>query len=175
MGECEVSQHCLNCESRCDICIGSYSVDEWADLTLRLFYHAATKSAPEHPYTHWKKGRVAKAKRDKKGSADFKKRSRIVRRAAKNEEGTRDAIVRQTMRSGALNGDGDTRLGDGSFGIDDKLMSRNREQFTITTKEINKASAQQCVIVVTLATGEKFVVAKLEDMLKAADALRSVV
>jgi hypothetical protein len=90
-------------------------------------------------------------------------------RAAKNESNTRDTIIRATQRSGALNGDGDSRLGDGTLGIEDKLQSRSFKQFTVTLNEVDKAHKQGCLLVVTTAEGRKFVVSDLEFLILHAD------
>ena len=60
-------------------------------------------------------------------------------------------------------------------GIDDKLQSLSSKQITIRTCDIEKASTQRCVIVITNAQGDKYVVAKLEDFAGAASALAEAV
>lgn len=174
MFNCPVASNCYGYSDDCLGCRGSLYPHEALDSTLPLLQQKMFPDDPDHPL----KAAIKEARQQKKDvekrrkkSDSFKKKSTLVRRAFRNEKETRTEIIRATQRSGAVNGDGDSRLGTGEWGVDDKLQSNATEQFTIRVKEIEKASNQKCVIVVTLKTGRKFVVATLEDFCNAADAL----
>lgn len=174
--ECPVSEHCTNCGNRCEICIGAYAEPEWesAELCELALHYAHKFGAPNHPYTEWKKRRRREARdteRDRKRTPDYKKKSRTVKRALKTEEKTRRAVVQATKRSGALNGDGDTRLEGTGWGIDDKYHSTARTRVSVNVTDLEKAARQKCLVVVTLAGGEKYVIARLEDFVAAAGEL----
>lgn len=178
--ECPVTDHCLNCGERCVICIGNYEQAEWesAELCELGLHYVHKQGAPEHPYREWKKRRrqeAREAERDRKRTPAYKKKSRTVKRALKTEEKTRRAVVRATKRSGALNGDGDSRVGDGSIGIEDKTQSNATRQFTVVVDELEKAHRQGCIMVVTTATGAKFVVSELTFFCENLESLQQLV
>lgn len=178
--ECPVSEHCTNCGNRCEICIGAYAEPEWesAELCELALHYAHKFGAPNHPYTEWKKRRRREARdteRYRKRTPDYKKKSRTVRRALKTEEKTRRAVVRATKRSGAVNGDGDTRIENTTIGIEDKFQSKSRKQFVVVTDEVDKAHRQSCVLVITTAEGRKFLVSELTFILCHAEELSRVV
>lgn len=175
-GDCPVTDHCLNCGERCVICIGNYEQAEWesAELCELGLHYVHKQGAPEHPYREWKKRRrqeAREAERDRKRTPAYKKKSRTVKRALKTEEKTRRAVVQATKRSGALNGDGDTRLEGTGWGIDDKYHSTARTRVSVNVTDLEKAARQKCLVVVTLAGGEKYVIARLEDFVAAAGEL----
>lgn len=76
--------------------------------------------------------------------------------------------MRHTIRSGALLGDGDLRLGDGTIGIDAKLHSTNHKTVSVAVDVLDKARQQGCIVVVTLASGRKFALAELDLFLNSA-------
>jgi hypothetical protein len=98
----------------------------------------------------------------------------MTRRAFRTERETRSDIIRATQRSGAVNGDGDSRIGSGRVGIDDKLQSKATKQITIKTEEIDKAHRQGCIVIITTATGRKFIVAELNFFIRNLDALQEL-
>jgi len=98
----------------------------------------------------------------------------MIRHAFRTERETRNDIIRATQRSGAVNGDGDSRIGSGRVGIDDKLQSRATKHITLKTEEIDKAHRQGCIVIITTATGRKFVVAELDFFIRNLDALQEL-
>lgn len=171
---CPVEKFCRNADILCDSCIGCRHSDQWEQLgiiKMMLHYRPNQVRAPKHPYQFWLHKRELARKRELKRSAPVKRRRLQTKRASRNEERTRTAIVQATKRSGALNHDGDSRLGNGEWGVDDKLQSTARAQFTVRVAEVDKASLQRCVVVVTTADGRKFVIADLEDFVAAAASL----
>lgn len=167
---CPVIRFCRNADAWCSCCIGSVEPDQWADLNdtdPMLHYRKNAATAPRHPYQLWKHQQGLRAKRNERQTKEVRDRKVRTRRAYSNERSTRTQLVRATVRSGAAFGDGDTRIGAGQWGIDDKLQSHAREQITVRVSEVDKASRQRCVIVLTTAEGRKFVVARLEDFAEA--------
>lgn len=133
---------------------------------LPLLYRPLTRTAPLHPIrvakvAQIKAKRKAEALKDK--SAATRKRRAIGNRARKNERDTSKAIVRATVASGSLAGDGDARLGEGYHGFDYKLQTKATKQFVVKVDEVTKAWEQQRnIIVISTAAGDRFAVAKLE-------------
>lgn len=173
-GDCTVSEYCENAH-RCLECSGAFPLEDALDIELPLLYVRKDRDAPAlHPIQVERK-RLKKHKnqalRQHKSSSPRLKNLRQLRSSQVNERKTREAIVRQTLASGSVIGDGDTRLGDGSIGLDDKLMSRAHKQFTITLDAIDKARRQACMIVVTTAEGRKFAVMELDYLLSSAAAI----
>lgn len=178
MGSCQVAKFCRNRDHLCDCCIGASEHEEdWDENPqgLSLLYHVAGyPDAPTHPYQKHKRAQRQQEKRAQKHTKERITNKLRTRRAARNEELTRRAIVRATQGSGARNGDGDSRLGDGTIGIEDKMQSRSRKQFVTKTDELDKAHRQGCLLVVTNADGEKIAIARLEWLLEHAADLVSL-
>jgi len=171
---CPVADSCRGFGYDCLDCSGMLPLDEALSSTLPLLYRKISPTDINHPLVDAKAAQreeKKKAAKRQKQSEAWKAKSKLVKRAYKNERITRDTIIRATSRSGATNGDGDSRIGDGQWGIDDKLMTKSSQQFTIRVEDIDKASAQRCVIVVTLSTGKKFVIAELGDFCSASAAM----
>jgi len=172
MQGCPVSAFCLRHSfDVCSGCCGWLPLEDAEVSSDPLCYLPVDRRAPEHPLqTKRLADRKAALKVDKerRRSKPFTDKSRLVRRAYKNERQTRDAIVRATHRSGAANGDGDSRLGDGTVGIDDKLQSKSTHQFIVKVAEVEKARAQGCILVITTGTGRKFALAELDFYLESA-------
>ena len=176
MRNCPVLQYCRSLS--CLDCCGTLTAEEAAGSELPLLYKKMLPSDPDHPIVAERQElrRESRAKEKRRKQSDsYRNKSRLVKQSYRNERETRETIIRATQRSGAENGDGDSRLGDGQWGIDDKLQTRSTSQFTISVAEIDKASRQRSVIVVTLATGRKFVVADIDDFCSCAAAMAEVV
>ena len=174
MENCPVVQSCRGFGYDCLDCCGGLPPEEGVNSTLPLLYRKYLPGDPEHPVVQLRKEQRESAKkveRARKQSTAFRQKSQLVKRAFKTEKQTRSEIIRATHRSGASNGDGDSRLGDGQWGVDDKLKSTSATQFTITVSEIAKAHDQHCIIIVTLSSGMKYVVAELDDFCSATKAL----
>lgn len=173
MNACPVFGYCLN-HAECFDCCGGLPLGEAADSTLPLLYLKMCATDPAHPVVEVRKVRKRdqlQRERDRKRSTAFRTNSMRVRKALRNERGTRDEIIRATHRSGASNGDGDSRLGDGQWGVDDKYYCVGNSQFTVKLKDIDKARSQKCVIIVTVKNGAKYVVAELNDFCSSAQAM----
>lgn len=141
---CPVSDYCKN-TTLCDECAGNPDLGSEGEL-YPLLYIPINRWAPKHP----------------RSAAKKHVKQKIQRKAARTETKTRD-VIRRTLRSGAANGDGDTRVG--AIGIDDKMQSTATKQFTVKVDEVDKAwSDKQCVVCITLATGRKFVVIPMEQL-----------
>ena len=166
---CSMKDACRNCGERCPDCIAYFQEDENVlDVELPLLYVPVQGAPKQHPITLKRKD----AKRRKQFAAGEVRRSEAVQKrkrqtnnALKVEGQTRGVLARATLRSGALLGDGDSRLvgKDGeelSVGIDDKFHSKAFKTVSLSTDEIDKAQRQGCFIVVTLANGRKFAVAE---------------
>ena len=173
---CPVTTSCRAFGYMCFDCCGDMPLVDAIDSEMPLHYKKFYPTDPEHPVVAFRNKReelTRKSERARRASTPFKTKSKLVRKSFKTEGDTRTAIIRATARSGALNGDGDSRIGDGQWGIDDKLCSNAVSQFTVSIKDVSKAHAQHCVIVITLKDGSKYVVAELEDFCSAAESLAS--
>ena len=174
---CPVSSTCSRHSfDVCSGCCGWLPLEDALASSDPLCYMPTSRHSPEHPVTLQRQAErkaALRASREKRKSKPFTDKSRLVRRAYKNERETRDAIVRATHRSGASNGDGDSRLGTGEIGIDDKLQTRATSQFTVKVAELEKARAQGCIVVITNASGRKFAVAELDFFITAAGHIAS--
>ena len=139
---CQVQKQCVN-QSRCHECSGSFPLPEALDIELPLLYVRKNTTCPAlHPIqVERKRQKVVAlgAVRRAKTAAPRRKNLSKLRDSQRNERNTRDAIVRQTLASGAVIGDGDSRLGDGSVGLDDKLQSRSFKQIVVKIDEVDKA------------------------------------
>lgn len=148
-----------------------FAVDEMESCELPLLYSPASPTDPKHPYVTLQKNKRREARRSEVKRHRTKKwldKSRLVRRSYKNEQATRDAIIRATRQSGSVLHDGDSRLGPGAWGIDDKLQTKATSQFVVKIETIHKAEAQKCVTIITTGNREKFVVASLPVFCEAA-------
>jgi hypothetical protein len=177
MMKCPVAATCRAFGYDCLDCCGGLPLEDAVNSTLRLFYKKLSPTDPDHPVVaarQEKRDQAKEAERRRRQSDIFKKKSRMTRRAFKTERETRSDIIRATQRSGAVNGDGDSRIGSGRVGIDDKLQSKATKQITLKTEEIDKAHRQGCIVVITTSTGRKFVVAELDFFIRNLDALQEL-
>lgn len=176
---CLVRKFCLNNDPTiCGGCCGELLLED-AEISERpLLYQPCVMGAPKHPLQELRKQRRKESKLEekrRKQSDKYRKKSKLVKKAFKNEEETRQALVRATIKSGSVLHDGDTRIGSGALGIDDKLQTKATKQFTVKVDEVTKAESQNCVLIITTAKDEKFVVASLGLFCKAAKELTSAI
>lgn len=172
---CPVVENCRVFGHSCFDCAASLASEDEAIVSeMPLLYSKVLLSSPEHPLVGLRRHRrteSVKVDKQRKQTAAWRDKSYMVRKAFREEEVTRRQIIRATKRSGALNGDGDSRLGDGQWGVDDKRHSRASSTISVSVADVEKASNQSCVLVVTLATGRKFVIAELDDFVSASESI----
>lgn len=143
--------HCRNAGRKCQYCSAGFGSED-----SKLFYSPVTKSGDishirselvKHPYEEkrdaylrQKKFEQKRQKLDQKRAVDAVK-SKQVREALSLEKKLTRKIAQQTLRSGAINGDGDIKLLEGLFQVDAKRRFTTKN-FSVSWKEY-EAGLQQ--------------------------------
>lgn len=163
---CAMYDWCRN-HHLCEDCSDHPENASETDLALR--YKPASPFAPLHPRQTTERNLEASAQQEMafvKKAEDRRRRQVLGKKARRNEAETGRAIVRATVASGAVCGDGDARIGSGYFGIDYKLQTKSTSQFTVKVAEVDKAWYQhRNIIVITTAHGDRFAVARLDNLI----------
>jgi len=100
-------------------------------------YLAIDPALPMHPYQVEQLKLKTEEIKAKKSTATYKANSKRVKAGYKQE----DQLLKKTLRSGAVHGDGDLKALNGIVQIDSKLRTKGAS-FTVTKAEYEKAIAQ---------------------------------
>ena len=133
----EFFNDCLNAHIYCKYCAAGEGKSN------KLYYCPNKFNKKDHPYNKIKKDKQRQS--NKQHKKDISTRSKRTKNALKKEKSVQDKIIKGTLKSGAIFGDGDYSLLEDQFHADHKYKS-TQKGFSITAAEYEKGLKQDVTI-----------------------------